>query len=263
MLLLLVAAAGDAFFVEPNWIEVSRYSVPAPLATPLKIAHLSDLHTSGVGFRERRLLRLLDAERPDLIIVTGDTVASGGKGDYGKSRQMLARLHAPLGVWLVRGNWENWRPVRNERAYYAAAGVNLLVNEARAAREDVWLAGFDDAVSGTPDREAAFRMVKPGAFVIALFHSPAYFDQVAGQSALALAGHTHGGQVRIPLVPPLWLPHGSGRFLAGWYEEKGSRMYVSRGVGTSVLPVRFLCRPEVAILNLVGTAPAGSAPAAQ
>ncbi len=73
---------------------------------------------------------------------------------------------------------------------------------------------------------------------------------VAGKYDLAFAGHTHGGQVRLPLVGPLWLPPGSGRFVEGWYEEAGTKMYVSRGVGTSVLPVRLLCAPEIAIFDL-------------
>ena len=252
-----VAVAGDASLVEPDWLEVTHhhYRLPArsgmpdaeeALATPLKIAHLSDLHTYGLGRRERRLLALLDEEKPDLIVVTGDTLAR--RGTYEMCGEFLSRLHAPLGVWVVRGNWENWRPVKGERAFYASVGVNFLLNEARPVRPDVWLVGLDDSSSGTPNLEAALKDVPAGAFIIALFHSPAYFDQVAGHCPLALAGHTHGGQVRIPLVPPLWLPRGSGRYLAGWYQHGNAQMYVSRGIGTSILPIRFLCRPELAII---------------
>jgi predicted MPP superfamily phosphohydrolase len=246
------AAAVDGFLVEPNWIEVTRYQARSLsssfVGAPLKIAHLSDLHTNGVGFRERHLLALLEAEQPDLIVVTGDTVTRGG--DPEATRGLLARLHAPLGVWVVRGNWENWRRYRNERAFYASVGVNFLLNEARPVREGVWLVGLDDPASGSPNLKAALRGVPADVFTIAVFHAPAYFHQVAGRCPLALAGHTHGGQVRIPFLPPLWLPPGSGRFLEGWYEEDRSRMYVSRGIGTSILPVRFLCRPELAIITV-------------
>lgn len=86
--------------------------------------------------------------------------------------------------------------------------------------------------------------------VIGLFHSPASFDSVAGSWPLALAGHTHGGQIRLPFVKPLWLPEGSGSYVAGWYEGKGSKLYVSRGVGTAMLPLRFLCRPELALITI-------------
>ncbi len=249
LLLLGSAVAVDGFLIEPSWIEVTRHTVQAPFAGPLKIAHLSDLHTYEVSRRERRLLALLEAEKPDLIVVTGDTLARSGSHEA--CRQLLSRLHAPLGVWLVRGNWENWRPVKGEHAFYASAGVHFLLNEARPVRRDVWIVGLDDPSTGSPNL-GALKDVPPSAFVIALFHSPSYFDQVAGRCPLALAGHTHGGQVRVPFLRPLWLPRGSGRFLAGWYDMSGSRMYVSRGVGTSVLPVRFRCRPELAILTVGG-----------
>jgi uncharacterized protein len=254
-LFILVAVAGlalavDAFWVEPYRIEVTHSSVPAPLTRPLKIAHLSDLHTSGLGRREQQLLGLLDAEHPDVIVITGDTLTWGLH--YDNIRPLLSRLHAPLGVWLVRGNWENDHPLPlyEERAFYSQLGIHFLLNEARPIRPDVWLAGLDDPSSGTPNLDAALSTVPQCAYVIAAFHAPAFFDNVAGRVPLVLAGHTHGGQVRLPLVPVFWLPRGSGRFLEGWYAERGSRMYVSRGIGTSALPVRFRCLPELSIITV-------------
>ena len=243
-----LAAAVDGFLVEPYRIEVTRSSVETPLAGPLKIAHLSDLHTFGLGRRERKLLSLLDTEQPDVIIITGDTVTWGRH--YERIRPLLSRLHAPLGVWLVRGNWENAYPLHNEHAFYAHLGIHFLLNEARPIRPDVWIVGLDDPYSGTPNFDAALSTVPQGTYVIAAFHSPAYFDNVAGRVPLVLAGHTHGGQVRLPLVPVFWLPRGSGRFLEGWYVERGSKMYVSRGIGTSFLPIRFRCPPELSIISV-------------
>jgi predicted MPP superfamily phosphohydrolase len=238
----------DAAVVEPNAIELTRHPVQAAIAKPLTLAHLSDLHTHGLGLREQRMLALLAESRPDLIVLTGDTVDGG---DVGVAHDVLAALHAPLGVFAVQGNWEHWRPPPDEKEAFAVAGVTLLVNEGRIIRPDVWLVGLDDAMAGDPDPERAFRGAPAGAYTIALFHSPAAFESIAPNIDLALAGHTHGGQVRVPLLPPLWLPHGSGRFVAGWYETGQARMYVSRGVGTSIVPVRFACRPEVAIISLV------------
>ena len=257
-LLILCLAAGiplavDAFWIEPYRLETTHYVIHANTpgfgTTPLKIAELTDLHTTGVGRLERRLLAQLDAERPDVILITGDTIAAI-IGTYGEVHELLRRFHAPLGVWLVRGNWENSRPEPNERAFYASAGVHFLLNESRPLRPGTWVAGLDDPSSGQPDLKAALRGIPPGAYTIVMFHAPAYFDEIAGRIPLVLAGHTHGGQVRIPLMRPFWLPRGSGRFLAGWYEENGSRMYVSRGIGTSNLPIRFLCRPELPIITV-------------
>lgn len=252
-LFILAAIAGlavvvDGFLIEPYRIEVTHSSVQAPLTRPLKIAHLSDLHTSGLGPRERKLLLLLDAEHPDVIVITGDTVTWGLQ--YDGIRPLLSHLHAPLGVWLVRGNWENERLPRDERAFYSQLGIHFLLNEASPIRPDVWIAGLDDPSSGTPILDTALKTVPPGAYVIAAFHAPAFFDTIAGHVPLVLAGHTHGGQVRLPLVPVFWLPRGSGRYLEGWYAERGSRMYVSRGIGTTFLPVRFLCLPELAIITV-------------
>jgi len=250
LLALVLAVAIDGFLIEPAWIVVSRHHVAASpsFGVPLKIAHLSDLHTGGMGRRERRLLELLEAEQPDVIVVTGDTLSSSG--DYKAVHELLARLHAPLGVWVVRGNWENWHPVKDERSFYTSAGVNFLVNEARPVQGNVWLVGLDDPSSGHPHLDQALEGVPADAYTIALLHSPAHFKHVAGRCPLVLAGHTHGGQVRIPFVHPFWLPRGSSDYLEGWYQQEESRMYVSRGIGTSVLPLRFLCRPELAIMTL-------------
>lgn len=248
VLLALVYASA----IEPNWLVVTHHIVHVPpgvsLAAPLKIAHLTDLHTSGLGRRERRLLPILEEERPDLIVITGDTLANNGT--YKATRELLSRLRAPLGVYLVRGNWENWNPPGNERAHYALTGVRLLVNEGAAPRADLWLAGTDDSASGNADMASALAGVPSGALRIALFHSPAYYDTVAGQIHLAFSGHSHGGQVRIPFLPALWLPRAVGPYVEGWFERDGSRMYVSRGVGTSILPLRFACRPEVAFIEV-------------
>lgn len=237
------------FWVEPYWIEVTRHKIRAQLDRPLKIAHLTDLHTGGLGRRERELLRILDAEKPDVIFITGDSINS--RGDYDACGEVLSRLRAPLGVWAVRGNWEKWHPASDERAFYDRIGVKLLVNEAEPVRKDVWVIGFDDALAGDPDREALSK-APTGIFRVALFHSPAYFERISGRCDLALAGHTHGGQVRLPFLGPLWLPPGSGSFSSGWYEANGSRMYVSRGIGTSILGLRLFCRPELAIITVCG-----------
>jgi hypothetical protein len=259
VLLAGLLAALYAWGVEPYWIEVTRHHIQAPLEAPLTVAHIADLHTYGLGRRERSLVAILEKEKPQVIVLTGDNVIDGDlfgpelglreDPSYARAAEVLNRLHAPLGVWMVRGNWENVRRVPDERAFYERSGVRLLLNEGRELRSGVWLAGLDDVQSGV-DVAAAGQHIPSAAFVIGLFHSPASFDSVAGKWPLALAGHTHGGQIRLPFVKPLWLPEGSGSYVAGWYERKGSKLYVSRGVGTAMLPLRFLCRPELALITI-------------
>jgi uncharacterized protein len=251
---LLVAVVAllaiDATLIEPFRIEVTHYQFHGPVNAPLKIAHLSDIHTHGFGQRERRLLEILRAENPDVILVSGDTL--GLMNLYAPAQDLYRQIHAPLGVWVVRGNFENTYRIsaRRERAMYDDAGVNLLVNANHQLRPDVWVAGLDDPTTGEAKLDAALAGIPAGVFSILLFHSPAFFDVAAGRASLCLAGHSHGGQVRIPFLRPLWLPKGVGRYLEGWYEQQGSPMYVSRGLGMSKLPIRFLCRPEVTFITV-------------
>jgi uncharacterized protein len=250
LLVVLGTGAGiDSIFIEPFRIEVTHFDVQAPLAAPLKIAQLSDVHTHGMGRNERRALEILAEEKPDLIVVTGDCLGNSA-GNYQMCKEFYRQLHAPLGVWVVRGNWENDVPVHRERVFYAESGVHSLVNANASPRADFSLIGLDDLASGKPRLEAALSGVPTGAYRIALFHSPAYFDRIAGRVNLCISGHTHGGQVRLPFMKPLWLPTGCGRFVEGWYEEEGTRMYVNRGLGMSNLPIRFLCRPEITFFTL-------------
>jgi predicted MPP superfamily phosphohydrolase len=244
----IALVAAYARWVEPAWVVVTRHEVDAHLRAPLTIAQISDLHSRGVGRTERAVLAILDEERPDLIVLTGDCVADDGT--LSEALEMVARLRAPLGVFAVDGNWEYWRSAGGNEANYARAGARLLRNANYRPRDDVCLVGLDDALAGHPDIDMAFRGVPPDAYTIALFHCPALYDRVADRCSLALAGHTHGGQVRFPLFGPIWTPPGSGDYVDGWYSRGRSRMYVSRGVGTSILALRFLCRPEVAILHM-------------
>ena len=244
----LLAATIYAFWIEPYWIEVTHHTISAPLASPIKIAHLTDLHTYGLGRRELKMLEVLKAEQPDLIAITGDSISVSS--NYPGLRDVLSQMHAPLGVWIVRGNHEDWYPIKDEQEFYKFAGTTLLLNSSREVCPGVWLVGFDDLFGGKPDADKGFGGVPESAYKIALFHSPTFIESAAGRCDLALAGHTHGGQVRIPFVGPLWLPPFSGEFVAGWFEREGTRMYVSRGVGTSILDVRFLSRPEIAIITV-------------
>lgn len=243
-----LAVGADAFLIEPYRIEVTHHHVNANIRSPLKIAHLSDLHTYGIGRREEKVLDILESERPDLIVITGDLIDT--QAGYSGCHEVLKRLHAPLGVWVVHGNHEVWWPIPDERTYFKMAGAQLLLNASQRIADNVWLVGLDDSFAGSPNLERALAGVPPTAYRIALFHSPAFFDRVAGECDLALAGHSHGGQIRLPFIGALWLPPETGRFVEGWFENGDSRMYVSRGIGTSILSARFLCRPELAIITV-------------
>ncbi len=237
-----------AYFIEPSWIEVTRYSVKLEVPKPIKIAHLSDLHIDSIGLRERKILSILAQEKPDTILISGDSI--GEDGNYQAVGEFLEKLSAPLGVWSVNGNWEHWRPAEKEQEVYRLAGIKFLNNTTEKLIDGIWIVGIDDALAGNPDIEKAVRAIPKGTRTLGLFHSPSFFDQTDFKFDLVFSGHTHGGQVRLPFIAPLWLPEGSGRFVSGWYDKGRSKMYVSRGLGNSILDIRFLCRPEISIVEI-------------
>ena len=197
-----------------------------------------------MGRREANVLSILEQEKPNVILITGDSVAENA--NHQAVDTFLEKLQAPLGVWAVNGNWEHWRPRGRARFPHAEP----LNNSAIELTKGVWVVGIDDESSGTPDLQKAINNVHENSFKIGLFHSPSFFDQAHSSFSLVLAGHTHGGQIRLPFLPPLWLPEGSGRFISGWYSQGKAKMYVSRGLGNSILDIRFFCRPELSIIEI-------------
>jgi len=145
------------------------------------------------------------------------------------------------------------------RTFYNNAGVALLVNEGgRIGRglDTLSLIGVDDPFSGYANLGVSLRGMQRTPFAILLTHSPEIFMKAdLIKFDLVLAGHTHGGQVRLPGIGALWLPAGSEPFESGWFDGQYARMYVTRGIGTSTLPVRLFCRPELALITLKRSGP--------
>lgn len=246
----------DAVAIEPYWLEVTTHDVPVPgLPRGLdgfKIAQLTDAHFVRIGRVEERIAHALRAEDVQLLVLTGDIIDSARKLPVLK--EFCSGVRRPgLAMVASLGNWEYQSEVAGPvlEAAYADNGVKLIVNAETTLADGVQLIATDDATAGTPEL-GPLHSVRGDARVL-LTHSPVFLDRVdaaSGRFALALSGHTHGGQIRlgpsaVPFVPP-----GSGRFVAGWYDYAGGRAYVSRGTGTSLVPVRFICRPELPIFTL-------------
>jgi len=262
------AAAGlggaglDAFFGEPRRVELNRRAVQIASLPPgldgFRIVQLSDLHFhDGVHPAARRAAALIAAASPDLTIVTGDLAESTGQ--LPEVESFLREVRGRVATLVTIGNWERAvgiTPTLLRRAC-SAAGARLLLNEAHvevAGAGSLAVAGLDDPLRGEPDPRAALRDVPAHAVQVWAFHAPGYADRLQGgriaPPAFMLAGHTHGGQIRPPLLPAV-TPPGSGRFLAGWYLDSFAPLYVNRGVGTTTIRARFRCPPEVAVFTLV------------
>lgn len=252
-----------AWAIEPNWIEVTRHeawfkNLPEEF-NGLVVAHLSDLHMRGYGARERRVLEKLAEAKPGVIAITGDFTRDGS--DPAAIRTFLKdlqRLNPPFGIWAVLGDYDHWYPpAANDgavRKFFSDAGIALLVNEwGRIGKgfDTMTLVGVDDPFTGADNLGNALRGTQRTPFAILLTHAPQMFMKAdLTKFDLVLAGHTHGGQVRLPGIGALWLPAGSEGYDSGWFYGITAQMYVTRGIGTSILPIRFLCRPEIALITL-------------
>lgn len=179
--------------------------------------------------------------------MTGDTVSSPcGEPAARAATELLAGLEAPLGVFACPGNHEDWAGPVGDRVY-DDAGVPLLHGPDRT-RE---LLGGRLVLHGVRTARDELPSGRPDATDVLLCHYPVVLERAAAAGMdLVLAGHSHGGQVRLPVWGALWLPFDTGPYEQGWFAEGETRMFVSRGVGTSMAPVRFLCRPEVALIEL-------------
>lgn len=248
LLSLIIITLSYAWLIEPQWIEINIYSVKAPVAAPLKIMQLSDLHTKGLGFVEKKVIRIIEEQQPDIILLTGDISSPGSTIEDYKS--VLSKIRAPKGVYFVTGNWEYWLPINGFKSLLDETHIINLDNKNIKLSGNAWLVGFDDVLEGNPDEVAALKDVPEDAYKIGIFHTPQFFDQIHKKINFSLSGHSHGGQMRLPFMKPFWLPAGTGEYVDGWFTKGKHKMYVSRGIGNSILPFRFFCRPEISIFNL-------------
>lgn len=235
--------------------RVERYRVPvANLRRPLLLALLADLHYGPFirsGSVQAWVSETLSHE-PDLVVVDGDLVDEDFGPDTRALLDRLARLRAPLGTYAVWGNHDHTH-VRDLPAFgreLASVGIDILVNCGVQVRDDLFLAGIDDFQTGAPDLAAALQGRGAGACVL-LSHNPDVLPMVPLDVDLTLCGHTHGGQVCLPFLGPIVTSSAYGRrFAQGWVEGP-ARGYVSRGLGVSLLPVRFACPAELTLLDMV------------
>ncbi len=238
---------------------VEHVSVPIenlPLALRgLRIAHLSDFHAGNFLSRPqlRHVVNLTHSLHPDLIALTGDYVHRNPH-DIQIATDALSQLHAPLGVHLVLGNHEHWKDIRVAMRYLEAAGMQPMCNEARRLvfhGQAFWIVGVDSARRRLADLERALLGVPPHAFKILLAHEPDFADCTGGKNiALQLSGHTHGGQIRLPWFRGLLLPSYGRKYTCGLERTPYGWVYVTRGIGVAIPPIRFNCPPEISLLSL-------------
>ncbi len=254
------------FFIEPCFYLVETRAEAHPRGWPkeldgLKIALISDIHAGSPYVRQKRIRELVgrvNSAKPDMIVLLGDYVIQTVVGGRFYPPEDLAvelkELRAPLGVYAVIGNHDWWLDGERVRKAFAGQGLKVLENENVRL---TWhggrfsLLGLADHIERKPDAVTPIAKLPGTEPVIALIHEPDFFPEIPERIALTLAGHTHGGQVRLPLIGSPIVPSAYGqRFVRGLIKEGERLLYVTTGVGTSIIPVRFNVPPEYVLLTL-------------
>ncbi len=257
-----------AFAAEPASLRVREYRLEIPRwpaqRSGMRIALLADLHVgspfNGLSKLEEVVARTNSA-RPDLVLIAGDLVIQdviGGRFVAPEAiAPVLGRLRAPLGVYAVLGNHDRWLDgPRVERALNQAAILTLEDKAIEISRGGpaFWLVGISDPWTAPHDIRGALAQVPAGPPVLTFMHNPDLFPRIPARVALTLAGHTHGGQVDLPFLGRRIVPSRYGeRYAIGHIVEGGRHLFVTSGVGTSILPVRFRVPPEISILRVVSS----------
>ncbi len=270
-----LALGGDSILLEPNRPRVVRRTFslrrwPQRL-DGFTIAVISDFHYDPVFSVHplRAAIPMVAALNPDLIALTGDFVTVPNFGDPAQGAlaadpcaELLRQLSAPCGVWAILGNHDYHTDAEYVTHALVSRGIPVLANRSEPIERDgarFWLTGLNDALSHTADLPGALKLVSPQEAVILLVHEPDFADQAAHHPVdLQLSGHTHGGQVRLPLLPPLYLPEMGHKYVWGTYQVGPLPLYTNAGLGTVGVAARLNCPPEITLLTLNSPVPAKS-----
>ncbi len=271
----------DAFWFENFFIETKNfYWGNTARDTPnLKLVQVSDLHLQKINYPIRQLAKKINNLRPDLILITGDAIDKASKINL--LDDFLNLIDKDIKKVAILGNWEYWSGVDLAvlDIVYKKNNTELLINRSikySFQKATISITGVDDFLGGNADINAALENHSESDYHIILNHCPQYSDRISetlSQPArkninvdFILSGHTHGGQINFFGFAP-FLPPGSGKYVSGWYNAVVSNqlsvvsqylqsafgkpvMYVSKGIGTSIFPVRFGARAEIATFNL-------------
>lgn len=262
-----VAVAADGVLIEPNIPKVVRKEIalrrwPERMAG-FTIALLSDFHYDPYFSVHplRAAVGIVNDLRPDLIVLTGDFASVPLIGNHltgarhvEPCAQMVGQMRAPYGLSAVLGNHDMDTDPSRVTTALRQNGIRVLRNQSLPVEKEgsrFWLAGIDDLLGRTADLSATLHGIPSDEATVLLAHEPDYADYVASHPVdLQLSGHSHGGQIRIPLLPPLYLPVLGRKYIWGKYQIRDLTLYTNPGLGTIAIPVRLNCAPEITLLTL-------------
>lgn len=247
--------------IEPRSLDLQQINLTLPRLSPAfdgyRIVQISDLHMERWGDWATfdRAIDRINSLAPDLIVITGDYVDVTINGSEAEMSVRLGRLHARDGVLGVMGNHDYWDKIDDVHAVVAGAGIQDISNHVHTLRRGdamLHIAGVDSVVEMRARLDLVLPQIPSKGAAVLLAHEPdyAFVSAASGRFDLQLSGHSHGGQVRVPILTHLVLPPLARAFVMGLYCLDGMYVYVNRGLGVSGLHARFRCRPEITLLTL-------------
>ena len=245
-------ALAEANSLSVEKIDVKLKRLPKKL-DGLRLVHLSDVHHSPFTSLEHiaRAVEVSNRLQPDLFILTGDYVSHDSEY-IAPVAEVLGKLESEFGTFACLGNHDHWTDAEHVTECFRKAKINVLINEGfRFSAHDAsfWLCGVDDYMVGKTDLRAALRGAFPDEMKLVLAHNPVIFRQAARFDVdLVLSGHTHGGQVKLRDEDKRALPN--RKLKNGLHRRKDTQIYITRGIGTVVLPIRYQCPPEISLIEL-------------
>ena len=257
--------AGGLFWareVETRWLEVVPVTLALPRLAPefdgYRVVQIGDLHLEDWTKPRRieRIVNLVNDQRADLIAITGDFLSYSANPDVPlRLTEALERLEARDGVLAITGNHDYLTDIDTVRRCLRESGVTELRNDVCTLKRGgaaLHFAGIDDVMEGQSRLDLVLQKLPEEGSAILLAHEPDFADvsSATGRFDLQLSGHSHGGQVRMPVRGPLYLPPFSQRYSSGLYEVRDMLQYTNRGLGFVDARLRFLCRPEITVLTL-------------
>jgi predicted MPP superfamily phosphohydrolase len=260
LILSSVTLITNAFWLEKHFIETNEFyfASASPQTDNIRIVQVSDLHIKSINSTIKKLAEKINQLNPTIITITGDAIDEANNLTI--LNEFLILINVNISKVAILGNWEYWSEVDlgKLKNVYQKHNCTLLVNESKQfqlGNKTLSIVGIDDFVGGYASYKLATDNFVKSDYNIVLNHCPQYSEQIVERCqkddiSFILSGHTHGGQVRLFNFIP-FLPQGSGKYVKGWYKNLNPPMYVSKGIGTSILPIRFGSRAEIAVFHFI------------
>ena len=274
LIIIVGLVAAYSYFIEPRRLEVNRYVLQDSGLKGVKIVFAGDFHIKPYGKKRLdKIVNLINAENPDLVLSTGDYVCGHTKHStmpIDDIAEKLGTVKSKYGFYTTLGNHDGWYGAETIAAALEKNNIKVLSNKNTSVNingQKFYIAGVEDLMTGNPNiYEAIEGIDEHKDFVIMLSHTPDMFPKIPNEIKLTLAGHTHGGQIRIPLLGPIFTASTYGdKYAQGWVQEfdnktvkpekskpislKHKTLFTTKGLGVSILPFRFNCIPEIDVIE--------------